>query len=148
MDFPSYSPLPDNSKLKEVSLALKSKPLKLFFAKYCMAVYDTEEEVRNISPNFDLLKSIDYNGIIVTAPGNKYDFVSRFFAPKFGIQEDPVTGSTHCELIPYWSKILNKKNMLASQLSNRGGELYCSYLGNRVIIGGEAITYMHGELFI
>ena len=92
--------------------------------------------------------NLEYDGIILTAPGNNCDFVSRFFAPKLGIQEDPVTGSTHCELIPYWSKRLNKKDMIARQLSKRGGELYCSYLGDRVIIGGKAITYMQGELLL
>ena len=76
------------------------------------------------------------------------DFVSRFFAPRLGILEDPVTGGAHCELIPYWSKQLNKQDMTAKQLSKRGGVLHCSYLGDRVTIGGEAITYMHGELFI
>ena len=146
MDFPSYRPLLDNSKFEQVSMGLRSKPIKVLFARYGMAVYKNEEEIKRISPDFNLLNNIDYNGIIATAPGNNCDFVSRFFAPKFGILEDPVTGSAHCELIPYWSNILNKKKMIARQLSKRGGELYCSYLGDRVIIGGEAVTYMRGEL--
>ena len=148
MDFPSYHPVPQESKLEEVSAALKSSPSKFLFSRYGMAVYKSENEILNISPNFDKLERLQYNGIIVTAPGNKCDFVSRFFAPKFGILEDPVTGSAHCELIPYWAKILKKQDMLARQLSSRGGELHCSNLEGRVIIGGEAITYMHGELLL
>ena len=148
MDFPSYSPMPETSKLKEVSTALKSTPSKFLFGKYGMAVYENEQDILKISPNYDALMDLDYNGIIVTAPGNSCDFVSRFFAPKLGIYEDPVTGSAHCELIPYWSKIFNKRNMLARQLSHRGGELHCSYLGERVIIGGKAVPYMRGELML
>lgn len=148
MDFPSYSPMPEDSKLKEVSIVLKSMPSKFLFGRYGMAVYENEQDILKISPNFDALMDLDCDGIIVTAPGNNCDFVSRFFAPKLGIQEDPVTGSAHCELIPYWSKIFNKQNMLARQLSKRGGELHCSNLGDRVIIGGEAVTYMRGELIL
>jgi len=149
MDFPSHPPIPQDSKLEEVSVALKSIPSKFLFGRWgIIAVYENEKEVLNVSPNFDALMNLEYDGIILTAPGNNCDFVSRFFAPKLGIQEDPVTGSTHCELIPYWSKRLNKKDMIARQLSKRGGELYCSYLGDRVIIGGKAITYMQGELLL
>ena len=146
MDFPSYSPVSQKSKLKEVSVALKSVPEKFLYGRYGMAVFRNENEILDLNPNFDAIMKLKLNGIIATAPGNNSDFVSRFFAPKLGINEDPVTGSAHCELIPYWSKVLKKKNMLAIQLSSRGGELYCSYLGERVVIGGKAITYMQGEL--
>ena len=148
LDFPSYLPTLDNSCFEEISTALNSKPLNVYFSRYAMAVYEREEDILKISPNYEALKYLKYNGIIVTAKGNNCDFVSRFFAPKFGIMEDPVTGSAHCELIPHWSKMLNKKEMIARQLSHRGGELYCSYKGKRVTIAGKAITYMRGELLL
>ena len=106
------------------------------------------KEIIDILPDFEAIKALDLDGIIVTAPGENSDFVSRFFAPKFGILEDPVTGSAHCDLIPFWSNVFKKKYMLARQISERGGELKCTHLGDRVIIGGEAITYMKGELFL
>ena len=96
----------------------------------------------------DKLKKLDYPAVIVTAPGKKVDFVSRNFAPKLGIPEDPVTGSAHCELIPYWSKILKKKELLANQISERGGKLYCTHNEDRVTIGGEAVTFLRGEIEI
>ena len=111
-------------------------------------VFNNEEEIIKIVPNLNVIEKLSYNGIIVTAPGEKVDFVSRFFAPKFGIPEDPVTGGAHCELIPYWSKRLNKQNMIAKQLSKRGGVIHCSYLGSRVTMGGEATTYMQGKLLM
>lgn len=148
MDFPSYNSICLDEKLGEISKALRAKPKKFFLSKYGMAIYEKEQDIIDISPDFEKLSKIDNIGIIATAPGNNNDFVSRFFAPKLGIQEDPVTGSAHCQLIPYWSKVLNKKNMLASQLSQRGGELHCTYLGRRVLIGGCAVTYMIGELMI
>ena len=92
------------------------------------------------------LKKLNYPAVIVTAPGDNIDFVSRNFAPKLGIPEDPVTGSAHCELIPYWSKILNKQEMIAYQLSERGGKIYCIDKNERVSIGGEAITFLRGEI--
>jgi predicted PhzF superfamily epimerase YddE/YHI9 len=89
-----------------------------------------------------------HDGIIATAAGNSVDFVSRFFAPKLGIPEDPVTGGAHCSLIPYWSDRLAKNKLTARQLSERGGELYCEQRGDRVQIGGKAVTYLRGELLI
>ena len=112
MDFPSYNSICLDEKLDEISKALRAKPKKYFLSKYGMAIYEKEQDIIDISPDFERLNKIDNIGIIATAPGNNYDFVSRFFAPKLGIQEDPVTGSAHCQLIPYWSKVLNKKNML------------------------------------
>ena len=99
-------------------------------------------------PNMEKLKKLDYAAVIITAPGRNVDFVSRNFAPKLGIPEDPVTGSAHCELIPYWSKILNKKELLANQISERGGKLYCTHKEDRVTIGGEAVTFLRGEIEI
>lgn len=94
------------------------------------------------------MKRLAYDGIIVTAPGNSVDFVSRFFGPKLGITEDSVTGGAHCSLIPYWSNRLAKNKLIARQLSQRGGELYCEQHEDRVTMGGKAVTYLRGELLI
>ena len=110
----------------------------------------TEEEVRVVEPDFRLLKMHKVRGVMVTAraDGPDYHFVSRFFAPGAGIPEDPVTGSAHCMLVPYWSERLGKKNLHAFQLSNRGGELFCTDKGDRVSIGGRAATYLSGTIVI
>jgi len=102
--------------------------------------------VRLLSPDFAALKKLDCLGIIATAPGEHCDFVSRFFAPSAGVNEDPVTGSAHCTLIPYWAKRLKKNNLNARQVSARGGELSCEMRGERVKIGGRARIYMRGEI--
>lgn len=94
------------------------------------------------------LKRLAHDGIIATALGDSVDFVSRFFGPKLGITEDPVTGGAHCSLIPYWSNRLAKNSLIARHLSQRGGELYCEQHGDRVTIGGKAVTYLRGELLI
>uniref|UniRef100_UPI00321756DA PhzF family phenazine biosynthesis protein n=1 Tax=uncultured Draconibacterium sp. TaxID=1573823 RepID=UPI00321756DA len=124
-------------------------PIKCFNGKSdLMLIFKNEEDIENLQPDF--LKIIESNarGIICTARSKKYDFVSRFFAPAVGINEDPVTGSAHTMLIPYWAKQLNKTELIAKQVSNRGGILYCKYLNNRVEIGGKAITFLIGELTI
>jgi len=113
-----------------------------------MAVLDSEKEVQNLQPDFAILKKIDARGIIVTAKGNNVDFVSRFFAPQSGLDEDPVTGSSHTKLIPYWTEILGKNEMTAKQLSERGGDLICKLIGDRVEISGQAKLYMSGEIEI
>ena len=108
----------------------------------------TEKEVLNISIDISLLNQIDVIGIIVTAPGKDCDFVSRFFAPNCGIPEDPVTGSAHSTLIPFWAEKLNKNNLHAKQLSKRGGELWCENLGDRVTMSGNCVFYMKGEIIL
>ena len=105
-----------------------------------------EEEVRILTPDLNRLKNIDLRGVIATAQGDEADFVSRFFAPKFGINEDPVTGSAHCALIPFWAKKLKKDNLYGRQISKRGGELYCVDKGERVIISGRVVKYMEGKI--
>lgn len=109
---------------------------------------ETENEVRQANPDLALLKKIDAAGVIITSKGNTVDFVSRVFAPQSGIDEDPVTGSAHCLLIPYWAQKLNKYNLRAKQLSKRGGVLYCNYAGSRVLIGGKAELYSKGTISI
>ena len=112
------------------------------------AVFNSEKEIEEIKPNFDLLKQLPGQGLIISSLGEKYDFVSRYFCPKFGINEDPVTGSAHTTLIPYWSDKLNKKELRAKQISKRGGELFCINEESRVLIGGNASLYMKGEIVI
>jgi len=111
-----------------------------------LLLFDSEEIIRNMKPNFHLLYQTDARGIMVTAKGNEVDFVSRFFAPGVGIDEDPVTGSAHTTLIPFWASRLNKTEMTALQLSARGGQLWCTLSGNRVLIAGKAVTYLRGEI--
>ncbi len=111
-----------------------------------LLLFDSEETIRNLNPNFHLLKQTDARGIIVTAKGQEVDFVSRFFAPVVGVNEDPVTGSAHTTLIPFWAKRLNKTELTALQLSERGGQLWCKLDGERVLISGKAVTYLRGEI--
>ena len=111
-----------------------------------LVVLDSEQEVRDLEYDIIVLSTIPARGIIVTAPGDDVDFVSRFFAPQSGIDEDPVTGSTHTTLIPYWSEKLSKTTLTAKQLSKRGGYLKCELVGERVHIGGQARLYLKGEI--
>lgn len=113
-----------------------------------LAVFDSERIVREITPDMDILMKLDSLGVIVTAPGGDCDFVSRFFAPRAGVPEDPVTGSAHSTLIPYWAKRLGKSQLYARQISSRGGQLYCEDRGQRVGIAGRAVTYSVGFLQI
>ena len=147
MDFPSRPP----KNINEIDIlyeALGKKPRELLAHRDLIAIFDNEEEIKSIIPNMSKLMQLSYPSIVISAIGNEVDFVSRNFAPKLGIPEDPVTGSSHCELIPYWSKILNKNEMIAHQLSERGGEIYCGLDNDRVSLGGEAITFLRGEIEI
>jgi len=129
--------------------AFNIQPEQAFLGKTdLMLIFETEAQINKIEPNFDLLKNINVRGIIISAPGQNVDFVSRFFAPVSGINEDPVTGSAHTTLIPYWSEQLNKKEMEALQLSKRGGKIYCKLKGKRVIIAGHANHYLSGKISI
>ncbi len=113
-----------------------------------VAVLRTEQQVRELSPDQALLASLDFFAVMVTAPGDASDFVSRFFAPRQGIPEDPVTGSAHCTLVPYWSKRLGRKKLHARQISARGGELWCEDQGERVSISGQGVLVLSGEITI
>ena len=123
-------------------------PKEVYKSRDYMAVFDTEEDILNLKLNMDELKKLDGAGVIVTAKGNEVDFVSRFFAPNLGVDEDPVTGSAHCTLVPYWKDVLNKDEFVALQLSDRGGKLYCKYLGDMIEISGEAVAYLEGYIFV
>jgi PhzF family phenazine biosynthesis protein len=113
-----------------------------------MVVLKNKQEVLDLVPDFTLLEKVKTRGVIVTAPDREYDFVSRFFAPAVGIKEDPVTGSAHTMLAPYWAEQLGKKELQARQVSKRGGTVFCRYLGERVEIAGEAVTYLNGTIEI
>ena len=104
--------------------------------------------VRAVEPDFNALARIDKDEFFVTAPGSDSDFVSRMFAPRLGIPEDPVTGAIHCSLIPYWAGVLGKNVLFARQVSARGGELFCELAGDRVKIGGNAVLYLKGEIYV
>ena len=152
MDFPARPPEP---LLKPPGLitSLKIEPTEVLKARDLLVVYDVQDVVKTIEPDFSALTALsrDLNvlGIIVTAPGNgKIDFVSRFFAPIVGVPEDPVTGSAHCTLVPYWARRLGKSELVAYQASKRGGELFCRYCGDRVVIGGKAVLFARGEILL
>jgi predicted PhzF superfamily epimerase YddE/YHI9 len=113
-----------------------------------LAVLGDEEEVRALAPNFPQLATLDCLGVIATAASREVDFVSRFFAPGAGLNEDPVTGSAHCTLIPYWAEKLGKQTMVARQLSQRGGTIFCENRGERVGIGGHAVLFSRAELLL
>jgi len=148
LDFP-VDPLEEIPTIKEITDALGKDPIALYKGKTdYLLIYNNEQEITLMNPNFFLLDKVDARGIIVSAPGNEVDFVSRFFAPRCGIPEDPVTGSAHTSLTPYWAKQLGKQDMVAKQLSKRGGTLKCTLLGDRVLISGKAVPYLSGEIIV
>lgn len=132
---------------KQIIEALGSVPKESYEGKDdFMMVFDSQDQIETLSPDFAKLSKCGRRGVIVTAPGQTVDFVSRFFAPQCGIDEDPVTGSAHTTLIPYWAKKLTKNKLSAQQLSQRGGHLLCEFRGDRVKISGKAVQYMKGEI--
>jgi PhzF family phenazine biosynthesis protein len=147
MNFPSMAAVSVQEN-EIINQGLRKRPLELYKTRDYLAVYANEEEILSIKPDFELLKKLDCLGIIITAPGSTADFVSRFFAPSAGINEDPVTGSAHSTLVPYWAKRLKKDSLHAYQLSTRRGELFCRYLGDRVEISGRAVPYSKGTIII
>jgi PhzF family phenazine biosynthesis protein len=149
LDFPSRMPIA--SKLPEIiEKSLNISPKEVYKSRDYVLVYDTEEEIKNIKINRQLFDQInlDTGGVIVTSKGTTCDFVSRFFTPQASILEDPVTGSAHCSLIPFWAKKLHKKELTALQLSKRRGTLNCVDKNDRVIISGQARTYCIGSISI
>ena len=136
----------DITDMMEQAIGCKVKDA--YISRDLMLVLDSETDVLKVNPDISLIKKIAKHGVIVTAKGDTADFVSRVFAPNVGIDEDPVTGSIHTMLIPYWAKKLNKKSMVAQQLSKRGGTLYCEDCGDRVKIAGKAVLYLKGEINI
>ena len=139
MDFPAYK-LTACEIPETLVQGLGVRPIEV------LAVFDSEATVRAITPNYVLLGQLDLRGVIVTAPGTDVDFVSRFFAPKIGIPEDPVTGAAHCKLAPYWAGKLGKNTLTARQVSKRGGNLACEVKIDRVVLSGSAVTFMEAEI--
>ena len=155
MDFPSRPAVPAPA-YPCLTAALGADIVESYNAADLLVVLDNEKTVKEAVPDFQMLKNVkdeagmpdDNFGVIITAPGTDCDFVSRFFAPNAGIDEDPVTGRAHCVLIPYWSKRLGKKRLSARQVSRRGGRLWCEDAGERVKIGGRVVLYLSGEILV
>ena len=149
LDFPSWKPERFNEYPDVLRDALGIEELVgVYKHRDILVELQNEEAVKKCNPDFTLMKK-HFDKMIITAPGNKVDFVSRFFAPGAGVDEDPVTGSAHSQLIPFWSEKLNKKKMYALQLSKRGGEIWCQQLNKeRVLISGHCVFYMQGEIFL
>jgi PhzF family phenazine biosynthesis protein len=147
MDFPARPGRPCPAP-EALTAGLGLDPVEVLKARDYLVVYETEDQVRALRPRQDRLLEVETTGIIVTAPGREVDFVSRFFAPRLGIPEDPVTGSAHCTLIPYWSDRLKKKKLEARQVSERGGEILGADMGRRVAISGRAVLYLEGTIFL
>ena len=134
---------------EQVEDSIGVKPIETYIGDINLfAVLDSEDAIKALTPDFNKLIKLEGQGLIVSAQSNKYDFVSRYFCPKYGINEDPVTGSAHTSLIPYWSERLNSKELIAKQVSERGGVLYCKNKDSRVLIAGKAVLYMKGEIEI
>jgi len=148
LDFPSRPPQPLTIHPDGLLDGLRATPLQILAGPDLVAVFNTEAEVRAIQPNQTHLAEVPYRAVIVTAPAadEETDFVSRFFGPRVGVLEDPVTGSAHTTLIPYWAERLGKTELKARQVSARGGELWCELRGERVRISGFAVTYLKGEI--
>jgi predicted PhzF superfamily epimerase YddE/YHI9 len=145
MDFPSRPPAAVQAD-PHLTAAMGGAPLEILAARDYLVRYASESEVRRLAPDLEALRRIDRFAIIATAPGDECDFVSRFFAPKQGIPEDPATGSAHCTLIPYWAKELGKTSFRARQVSPRGGELLGKLDGDRVEIAGHAALFLRGRI--
>ncbi len=149
MDFPALEPWARENPPAELSEGLGKVPAEVVqIEDNFFAVFETEEEVRGLHPDFRVLEKLHPAGVAVTAPGGDCDFVSRYFVPSYGIPEDPVTGSTHCSLAPYWAKRLGKKGLHARQVSERGGELWCKVKGDRVMLTGNVVLTLQGELLL
>jgi PhzF family phenazine biosynthesis protein len=148
MDFPARVPKPIECPAN-LSEALGAEPVEVLASRDLLAVYTNEAIIKAITPDFDKLIQIkDTFAVMVSAPGDNCDFVSRFFAPQAGIPEDPVTGSAHCTLIPFWAARLGKTKLHARQVSKRGGELFCEQLDDRVRIAGHSVLYAQGEIYL
>jgi len=148
LDFPKDD-ITNTEMTEELLAPFIPKPKEAFKGKTdYVLLFDNEEQIKNLEFDLQLIAKIKARGVIVTAPGSKVDFVSRFFGPQVGVPEDPVTGSAHTSLTPIWSKKLNKHSLSAMQLSPRGGFLECKLKNDRVEISGMAVTYLQGEIFL
>lgn len=152
LDFPSRPPEPIT--LTGLAEALGAEPTEVYQSRDIVAVFEHEDDVRNLKPDFSKLKMLDVFGYSITAPssttetGNEEDFVNRFFTPSNGVNEDPVTGSAYCSLIPCWSNRLHKNQLVGQQVSQRTGLVYCELQGDRIKIAGNAVTFLRGQIYI
>jgi PhzF family phenazine biosynthesis protein len=147
MNFPSQPPVECDAP-RQLLEAFVEIPIECLKSEDYILVFKDEKSVLDADPNLSLISELDLRGVAITSESNKYDFVTRFFAPQYGIDEDPVTGSAFTQLIPYWSGKLDKHRLRAKQVSKRGGEVECDYAGDRVLISGKAVKYMVGVIEI
>ncbi|HEV7784921.1 MAG TPA: PhzF family phenazine biosynthesis protein [Thermoanaerobaculia bacterium] len=149
LDFPIHEVVSCAPRPEDLVRALGGEPREVFKGpSNYLAVYEREAEILALAPNLELLREVDCVGAIVTAKGEDVDFVSRYFAPRLGVGEDAATGSAHCTLAPYWSKILGKQKLHALQLSQRGGEMWCEVLEDKVRISAKAVRYAEGFIYV
>jgi len=147
MDFPAQSPQPCEVPTAIVD-AFSQTPISCLKAEDYIVVFDDEDIIRSVQPDLAKLKQLNLRGVAITAAARDYDFVCRFYAPNYGIDEDPVTGSAYTQLVPYWSEVLNQTDFIARQVSKRGGDVKCGLAGDRVIIAGKAILFLSGHIDI
>jgi PhzF family phenazine biosynthesis protein len=147
MDFPSQPPVSCDIPM-EIVRAFHASPVECLKSEDLIVVFERETDIESADPDFELLKKLDLRGVVITAESSRYDFVARFFAPKYGIPEDPVTGSAYTQLAPYWASRTGLKKFRVKQMSPRGGELTCEIAGDRVFISGKAIKYLEGKIRI
>ncbi len=148
LDFPARPPLPCEISPSLLGALGGPEPLEILAARDYLVRYSSHEDVQALHPKMESLLDIDRFAVIATAPGKDCDFVSRFFAPAKGVPEDPVTGSAHCTLIPYWAEQLGKQSLYARQISPRGGELFCTMADRRVLIAGRAVLFLKGIIYL
>ncbi len=148
LDFPSRPANPAELPEGLFEALGDQRPIDVLRGRDYMLVYSSEDDITAMKPDFMALAKVDTVGVIVTAPGDQADFISRFFAPSAGIAEDPVTGSAHCNLIPYWAEKLGKTELHAYQVSARRGELWCQLKDDRVLMSGKAVTYLKGSISV
>ena len=147
MDFPAQPPVLCDMP-KEIEKAFDILPVECLKSEDYIVVFKHERDVESVKPDMIQLTRLDLRGVIITATSSRYDFVARFFAPKFGIPEDPVTGSAYTQLAPYWESKLGLKRFYVKQVSSRGGELACEIVGDRVLISGKAVKYLEGKITV
>jgi PhzF family phenazine biosynthesis protein len=147
LDFPAQTPRACDTP-EAILTAFSKTPLECVKAEDYIVIFDNEEHVKNVNPDLRALSTLDLRGVCISARSSQYDIVSRFFAPKYGIDEDPVTGSSYTQLAPYWSKQLGKTTITARQVSRRGGNVMCEMRGDRVAISGNAVIYLEGSIDI
>jgi PhzF family phenazine biosynthesis protein len=147
LNFPNQKPVPCDTPAA-ITRAFSEAPIQCLKSEDYILVFEHEESVETLQPDFSELSKLDLRGVVITARSEEFDFISRCFAPKYGINEDPVTGSTFTELAPYWAEVLNKNTLHAKQVSERSGEVFCELQKDRVLISGKSILYMVASIYI